>query len=142
MKFVKLTESAIIPERKTKKAAGYDLHADETVTIPPLGVAVVSTGIKTEGMPEDQFLDIRLRSSTSINRWVLLANGAGVVDADYEDTGLPIGFILFNRSTTVPVTIDKGERIAQGVILPYYTTSDEKKPTRKRTGGSGSTGTK
>jgi dUTP pyrophosphatase len=93
-------------------------------------------------MPEDKFLDIRLRSGTSIGRPLLLANGAGVVDADYEETGLPIGVILFNRSSDVTVMIEKGDRIAQGVILPYYTVDDEKKPTKKRTGGSGHTGSK
>lgn len=140
MKFVKLHEDAQLPVRATEKAAGYDFHAYETTTIPPLGIAVVPTGITFEGMADTQYLDMRIRSGTPIKRKVMLANGAGVVDADYE--GRDIGIILFNPSMSLPVTIDKGERIAQGLLLKYDVTDDEKKPTKKRTGGMGSTGTK
>jgi dUTP pyrophosphatase len=131
-----------MPERKTEKAAGYDFYAQATVSIPPNSVAVVPTGVQTDGMPEDQFLQISLRSGTSIQRPLLMANGVGIIDADYEDTGEDIGIILFNRSMSVPVTIEAGERIAQGVFLNYNTVEDEKKPTEKRTSGKGSTGSK
>lgn len=140
MKFVKLYEDAQLPQRQTEKAAGYDFHAYETITIPPCGIVVVPTGITFEGMATNQYLDMRIRSGTPIKRKVMLANGAGVVDSDYE--GKDIGVILFNPSMSLPVTIDKGERIAQGLLLKYDVIDDEKKPTRKRGGGFGSTGAK
>lgn len=137
MKWIKLNEEAVIPERKTENSAGYDFVAGETVQIPPLHAAIVPTHITFEGMEPDQFLMITLRSSVSVKRPLLMANGVGIVDSDYA--GNDIGVILFNRSVSVPVTIDKGERIAQGILLKYGKT-EEKKVTRKRSGGFGSTG--
>ena len=138
MKWVKLRDDAIIPTRATEHSAGYDFYAAETVRIMPGEVKVVPTGITFEGMEADEFLQLSLRSGVSIKRPFLVANGVGIVDSDYADQ--EIGIILFNRSQNIPAVVDKGERIAQGVILKYYTAEGEKKPTRKRTGGYGSTG--
>ena len=138
MKWVKLRDDAIIPTRATEHSAGYDFYAAETVRIMPGEVKIVPTGITFEGMQADEFLQLSLRSGVSIKRPFLLANGVGIVDSDYA--GNEIGIILFNRSQNVPAVVDKGERIAQGVILKYHTVAGEKKPTRKRTGGYGSTG--
>jgi dUTP pyrophosphatase len=136
MKFIKLTETAILPTRGTENSAGYDFCADETVRIQPGGVSIVKTGISFENMPSDQYLQLSLRSSISIKRPFLLANGIGVVDSDFSPN--EIGIILYNRSD-FPAVIDKGERIAQGILLKYYTEEETKKPTRKRTSGYGST---
>ena len=138
MKWVKLRDDAIIPTRATEHSAGYDFYAAETVRILPGEVKIVPTGITFEGMEADAFLQLSLRSGVSIKRPFLLANGVGIVDSDYA--GNEIGIILFNRSQNIPAVVDKGERIAQGVILKYHTVAGEKKPTRKRTGGYGSTG--
>lgn len=140
MKFIKLTEDAILPERKTENSAGYDFCANETVRIYPGEVVVVKTGITFEDMPEDMFLQLTLRSGTSIKRPFVMANGVGIIDSDYA--GNEIGIILYNRSMTIPAVVDKGERIAQGILLKYLTTEGEVKPTEKRTGGMGSTGIK
>ena len=136
MRFLQLTETAILPTRATIGSAGYDLHADETKAIPPHGSAIIKTGVGYEGMPEDMWLDLRLRSGTSAKRPVLLANGAGVLDSDFE--GREIGIILYNRSHNY-LTIDKGDKIAQMVYLKYYKIDDETKPTEVRVGGTGST---
>lgn len=138
MKWVKLRDDAIIPTRATEHSAGYDFYAAETVRIMPGEVKIVPTGITFEGMQADEFLQLSLRSSISIKRPFLLANGVGIVDSDYA--GNEIGIILFNRSQDIPAVVDKGEKIAQGVVLKYHTVTGEKKPTRKRTGGYGSTG--
>lgn len=138
MKWLKLRDDAIIPTRATEHSAGYDFYAAETVRIMPGEVKIVPTGITFEGMAPDEFLQLSLRSSISIKRPFLLANGVGIVDSDYA--GNEIGIILFNRSQNIPAVVDKGEKIAQGVILKYHTVAGEKKPTRKRTGGYGSTG--
>lgn len=139
MKFIKLNEDAILPERATQYSAGYDFYANETITIPPNDVAILKTGVTFEGLPTDSFIQMALRSSVSVNRPLLMANGIGVIDADYA--GYEIGAILYNRSNNIFVTIEKGERIAQGIIVKYGK-AEEKKVTTKRVGGTGSTGTR
>jgi dUTP pyrophosphatase len=140
--FKKVKEGAIRPKRATKGSAGYDFYALETVRINPMSVAIIPTGVATDGMKSSEVLILSLRSSVSVNRPVLMTSGVGVIDSDYEATGQDISIMLFNRHPNIPVTIEKGERIAQGVIYKYITVDDEKPPTAKRTGGTGSTGTK
>jgi dUTP pyrophosphatase len=138
VKFVKLSKTAKIPTRKTKFSAGYDFYADETITIPPLGVVVVPTNIGIEDMKTNQYLQVSLRSSSSIEIPVVMANGVGIIDADYP-SDQSIGCILFNRMPNMRVTIDKGMRIMQGVLLNYHTIDDEIPPTKERVAGYGST---
>lgn len=138
--FKPVVKGAIEPVRKTEKSAGYDFYANETITIMPLQKAKVGTGVTIVGMKPNEYMLMKLRSSVALNRPLILEGG--VIDADYEETGEQIHLILFNHSASFPVTIDKGERIAQGIVMEYKTTDKEKKPTQKRTGGIGSTGTK
>lgn len=137
MKWIKLTEDAIEPTRGTEDSAGYDFYANETVRVLPNQVVIVKTGISFEDMPKNGFIQLALRSSISIKRPFLMANGVGIIDADYA--GNEIGIILWNRGN-IPAVVDKGEKFAQGILLKYNTVSVEEKPTTKRKGGYGSTG--
>lgn len=138
MRWIKVQDDAILPERKTENAAGYDVYANEDVLINPNSVAIVKTGISFEDLPADMYIQLQLRSSIALMRPLLLANGVGIVDSDY--TGHEIGIMLFNRSMSVPCVVDKNERLAQAIILKYHTTDDEHTVTTKRKGGYGSTG--
>ena len=143
MEWIKLTEDAIEPTRATENSAGYDFYANETVRIPPLHVVAVKTGIGFTGMPSDGYLSMSLRSSISMLRPFIMPNAPAIIDADYdakEDPEKEIHIIIWNRSATVPAVVDKGEKIAQGILQKYYTVAGEDKPTKKRTGGLGSTG--
>lgn len=137
MKWIKLDKEAIEPTRGTEDSAGYDFYANESVRLLPNEVKVVKTGISFENMPKNGFIQLALRSSISIKRPFLMANGVGIIDADYA--GNEIGIILYNRGT-IPAVVDKGEKFAQGILLKYNTVSEEEKPTTKRKGGYGSTG--
>lgn len=136
MKWIKLTDDAIEPTRGTIKSAGYDFYANEDVRLLPGETKIVKTGITFEGMPKNGFIQLSLRSSISIKRPFLMANGVGIIDADYA--GNEIGVILFNRGN-IPAVVDKGEKIAQGILLKYNTVTEEIIPTEERTGGYGST---
>jgi dUTP pyrophosphatase len=67
-------------------------------------------------------------------RGLAVANGPGIIDADYADT---IKVLLHNR-TQGDWVIEKGERIAQLVFVEYKTGVDA--PQDERVGGLGSTG--
>lgn len=130
--------NGVLPERKTKHSAGYDLAVVEGGVIPPHSTKIFNTGIKA-CMEGDEVLLIFVRSSIGIKRGITLANGTGVIDSDYynnEDNEGHIMLALYNN-TDEDVTIDDGEYVAQGVFVNYLCTGDT--VVKERKGGIGST---
>jgi dUTP pyrophosphatase len=129
-----------MPLRKTEFSAGYDIFANASVIIEPLGVAFVTTGLKAY-MPSDEYLALHIRSGIATKRGLMLINSTGIVDSDYynnEDNEGHIQFAFFN-TRNYPVKIEAGERIGQGIFCKYFT-ADGDIPGGKRTGGFNSTG--
>ncbi len=118
-------------------SAGADVSANETVTIYPGKTVLVGTGFKlTEKHELNGFVFMLfIRSSLAFKRGLALANGVGVIDADYKDE---VKVMLTNHGLT-PVTINKGERIAQIVPMAYYRGFFDIEG-HERKGGFGSTG--
>ena len=133
------TPQAAVPAYQTAGSAGFDLAASEDVTIAPGQVALVPTGLVI-AVPPGHFLGIFARSSTPLKRGLLVANGVGVVDADYcgPDDEVKVQVLNF---TAAPVTVRAGDRIAQGVVMPFvraqFAEAEASGPSR---GGFGSTG--
>ena len=100
---------------------------------------LVPTGVKCK-MPRCCYLQISVRSSLPLKHWLILANGVGIIDADYYDADGEICFQLINLSP-FPILIKKGECFGQGVVLPYITDKNDS-VNAKRTGGFGSTDVK
>ena len=84
MKIKKLNPNAILPSYATQGAAGLDLSAllDEPLTIPPLGRAVIRTGIAVS-VPRGTVGLIYARSGLAVKHGLTLSNGVGVIDSDY-----------------------------------------------------------
>lgn len=132
------------PEYKTPGAAGFDIASNEYVTILPSETVLVGTGLHFVLM-EGHEAQIRLRSSWAL-RGLLIPNAPGTIDEDYRGE---IKVILHNL-TPLPVSIRRGDRIAQVVCAVNYRPkihimdSDEwNSPTNKTLrgeGGFGSTG--
>lgn len=103
---------------------------------------LVSTGVKCY-MEPDIFLQLSVRSSGPLKHWILEANSVGIIDADYADNEDNEGEIFFQLINLSPfdILIKKGEKIGQGILIPYLTTDDDE-ATGKRTGGFGSTSSK
>lgn len=99
---------------------------------------LVPTGIKAY-MQTDEFLQLANRSSNPLKRFLLLANGVGVIDADYYNNPDNEGQIMFQfvNFGVTDVTIKKGERIGQGIFLPFLK-ADQDETMSTRTGGFGS----
>ena len=132
--------SVPLPRYETPGSAGFDLAASADVTIEPGAIALVPTGLVI-GVPPGHLLGIFARSSTPLKKGLMVANGVGVVDSDYcgPDDEVKIQVLNF---TSAPVTVRRGDRIAQGLILPFVRAewkegADASGPTR---GGFGSTG--
>lgn len=129
-----------LPMRKTVDSAGYDIEAAETVMIQPKCLVVVKTGLKAF-MGYDEYLAIHIRSSLAFKRHLMLVNSTGIIDSDYynnEDNEGHIMIGLYNFGEQV-VTIEKGERIAQGIFSKYLITNEDN-ASGIRSGGIGSTG--
>lgn len=131
----------VLPKRKTAKSAGYDFVLPCDVRLNPRSVsAIIPTNVKAF-MPDDEVLMLYIRSSIGIKHHVTLANGTGIIDADYfsnPDNDGNIGICLQNNSDEI-VSFKKGERIMQGVFVKYAVCdSDDTNEVRK--GGFGSTG--
>jgi dUTP pyrophosphatase len=105
-----------LPRYETPGAAGFDLAANVDMTVAPGEVALVPTGLVIE-VPAGHFLGVFARSSTPLKRGLMVANGVGVVDPDYCGPKDEIKIEVFNF-TTAPVVIRRGDRLAQGVIIP------------------------
>lgn len=133
-----------IPKRKTNHSAGYDLAVLEGATIKPGETVHFMTNIKVYMMKDELFI-INVRSSTGFKKKLRLVNTQGWIDSDFycnPDNDGNIGIGLYNPNP-YPVTVEDGERVAQGVFVKYLVKdndADDEKEERK--GGIGSTGRK
>lgn len=141
IKFKKLKESAIVPTRGSKSAAGYDLYAclDNGLMIPPHTTVPVGTGLAME-IQEGYFGAIVARSGIATKRGLRPANCIGVIDSDYRGEFI----VALHNDTDVAQVIEKNERIAQLVIMQQFSVdfieTDKLSETERNTGGFGSSG--
>ena len=129
-----------LPMYATAESAGFDLSAAADLTVAPGQIALVPTGIVIE-VPSGYFLGIFARSSTPLKRGLLVANGVGIIDPDYSGPDDEVRIQVLNI-TSSEVTVKRGDRLAQGIVLPApRVTWDETTVLREETrGGFGSTG--
>ena len=137
----RLDPAVPMPAYQTAGSAGFDLAANADVTVQPGEVTLVPTGLVIE-VPKGHFLAIIARSSTPLKRGLVVPNGVGVVDSDYCGPRDEIRIEVLNF-TAAPVEIKRGDRLAQGIVMPFvraeWEDADAPATTTSR-GGFGSTG--
>jgi dUTP pyrophosphatase len=116
LKIKRLDAGVGLPEAATGRAAGFDLASAVDIEIPPRSIRLVGTGLVI-AVPEGYFLGIFARSSTPLKRGLMVANGVGVIDADYCGPADEIKIQLLNFTDST-VQVKRGDRLAQGVVLP------------------------
>ena len=132
-----------LPNYETIASAGMDLRANlsESITLKPLGRAIVKTGLFIE-LPIGYEAQVRPRSGLAAKNGITVLNAPGTVDADYRGE---IGVILVNLSNE-DFVIQNGERIAQLIIAKHeraeWIEVQELTETSRGEGGFGSTGVK
>lgn len=128
-----------LPERQTTHSAGYDLATCENLKINPGEVVLVKTGLKVE-LPDEEVLLVFPRSSLGIKKGLTMANNVGVIDADYYNNPNNEGHIMIplRNFGDKEVTLEKGERVAQGIFVKYLKTTNDKNDANERSGGFGS----
>lgn len=131
------------PAYATDGSAAMDLRAciEEPVALQAGGRTLVKTGIAINMMDPGLVAIVASRSGLSLKHGVRVAQGIGVIDADYHGE---IGVILANDGEET-YTVQPGERIAQLLFQPVIQVAlqyvDEfSTETGRGTGGFGSTG--
>ena len=128
-----------LPEYKTEGAVAFDFYARVPITILPKGVVRVPLNVALE-LPEGYMLMMAARSSLH-KKGLIFANGVGIGDRDFCGNNDEYHAALYNFSDN-PVSIERGERIAQGIIKKYDKADWEEVDDlgNKNRGGFGSTG--
>ena len=140
MRIHRLDPAVPLPSYQTAGAAGFDLAASAEVTIAPGAIVLIPTGLVVE-VPQGHFLGIFARSSTPLKKGLIVANGVGVLDSDYCGPTDELKIQVMNV-TQREVTVLNGDRIAQGIVMPYVRVEieDGTGATAASRGGFGSTG--
>jgi len=102
-----------LPSYQSDGSSGLDLHAavNKDLTLEPGDIKLIPTGLSIS-LPEGYEAQIRPRSGLALKYGLGFVNAPGTIDADYRGE---IGIIATNWGKK-PLTIKRGERIAQMVI--------------------------
>ena len=129
------------PVRADDGSAGYDFFACEDKMLEPGEQHVFWTNVKAY-MLKDEVLMVYPRSSLGTKAGVVLSNTVGVIDSSYysnPDNDGNIGICLKNTGK-IPVLIQYGDRIAQGVFQKYLVADNDNILNPERLGGFGKSG--
>lgn len=145
LKIQQLNPRAILPRYATKGAACLDLHAvvDNEVgaeAVPPGQAITFKTGLAFE-VPAGHAMMVYSRSGHGFKHGVRLANGTGVIDADYRGEVM----VRLRNDGAEPLVVEHGDRIAQAMVIQIPVINeievvDELSSTDRGAGGFGSTG--
>lgn len=141
IKIKRFDKSLPLPKYQTAGAAALDLLAREGAEILAGQTKIVPVNIAIE-LPPHYFALVAARSSLH-KKGLTLANGIGIGDSDYRGDHDEYHVALLNFSQQ-SVTVEKGERLAQLIILPrpeieWIEVDSLENPSR---GGFGTTGQK
>ena len=125
-------------KRATDGSAGFDLRVGEDAILAPGEHELVSTGTRV-AIPDGHVGFVFVRSSLGAKYGIALRNGTGVIDSDYRGE---IALSLVNNGTDA-ICLDRGERVAQLVVVPFHGDAERVGTldvTERGEGGFGSTG--
>jgi len=134
-------EGLPLPHYATRDSAGCDLRAAvvEPLVLAPGQRFPVPTGLRI-AIPHGFEGQVRPRSGLALKKGVTVPNSPGTIDSDYRGE---LHVLLINLSAE-PVTIERGERVAQLVVAPVvqvdWEVASSLDDTDRGDGGFGSTG--
>jgi dUTP pyrophosphatase len=132
-----------LPAYQSAGAAGFDIcaavAADKPVTLAAGERALIPSGFSI-AVPDGFELQVRPRSGLAMRHGVTVLNAPGTVDSDYRGEVM----VLLVNLGGEPFRIERGERIAQGILAPVaraeLVEAETLPDTMRGTGGFGSTG--
>lgn len=129
-----------LPSYAYEGDAGLDLRSNEDVVLAPLERRLVGTGLAV-AIPEGYAGFVQPRSGMALRRGLSMANTPGLIDSHYRGE---LKVCAVNLDLETPISIERGERIAQLVIQRVPAVSlvevEDLDETDRGTGGFGSSG--
>jgi dUTP pyrophosphatase len=140
IKIKRIDKTLPLPQYATSGSVCFDLLARDDMVIESKSVALIPTNIIIETPPGYMFIVVP-RSSTPKKKGLLIPHGIGVIDQDYSGPEDEVLFQVYNF-TDKPVSVSKGDRLAQGCFVPVERVEFDEVETisEKSRGGVGSTG--
>jgi len=140
-KEITIHEETQLPIRSDSRSAGFDFFCPIDVLLHPGEKKLIFTNVKAY-MQDGEMLQMFPRSSMGIKKGLMLSNTVGIIDASYyenESNDGNIGLPLLNTSGK-GLEIKRGERICQGIFVPYLIADEDTVLHAERKGGFGSSG--
>lgn len=129
-----------LPENAYAGDAAVDLRSTIACTLKPFERKLVPTGIAIE-LPDGYAALVVPRSGLAIKNGITIVNAPGLIDANYRGE---IKAILMNSDPSEEFRIERGDRIAQLMIVPIaqprFEAVDSLSDTERGEGGFGSSG--
>ena len=131
-----------LPEYATVASAGLDLRAalDQPLTLAAGETALVPSGLAIHLGDPGLCAMVLPRSGLGHKHGIVLGNGTGLIDADYQG---PLMISLWNRGREA-FTMQPGDRVAQLVVMPIVRATlrvvEEFEGSERGAGGFGHTG--
>ena len=153
-------DNITLPERKTKRACGYDFVTPFDFSLSPGSAVVIPTGIRADILIDEWGL-VMMPKSRNFRSGIRMSNTLGLIDPDYYDSSneghilialeMPLNQIDDQPQTTLfgnrlgkrrlPVHYHAGDAFIQGCLFPVgLAVGDELVKKEDRDGGYGSTG--
>ncbi len=111
----RIDKSLPLPVYETAGSVGFDLIARESLTVEPGKIELIPGNVIIE-VPQGYMLAVASRSSTPKKKGLTPPHGFGIIDHDYCGPTDEVKIQVYNFSD-VAVTIERGEKIAQGVFV-------------------------
>lgn len=127
-----------LPVRATSGSAGYDFKSPITFKLKPGSTIKIPTGIRVK-IDDGWVLKCYPRSGLGFKYKMRMANVVPIIDSDYyySDNEGHI-FLKLSNEGEKDISINSGDKIIQGVFVPYGITYDDC-VNKTRNGGFGST---
>lgn len=141
VKIKRIDTTLPLPTYQTPGSVAFDLCARLSIEVPPWTPTIIPANVII-AVPDGYMLLLASRSSTPLKKHLMVANGIGVIDQDYHGDRDEIGVQVINFSKKI-VTVEKGERIAQAMLVQIAKVVEFEEVARiskKSRGGFGSTG--
>ena len=135
----KIYDSIQLPIRATSGSAGYDFKSPITFILKPGQTIKIPTGIRVK-IDDGWVLKCYPRSGLGFKYRLRMANVVPIIDSDYfySDNEGHI-FLKLSNEGEKDIFINSGDKIIQGIFVPYGITYDDC-VNKTRNGGVGSTG--
>jgi dUTP pyrophosphatase len=137
---VLVSEGGSAPGYALPGDAGADLALAEDVELAPFQRALVRTGVAV-AIPDGYAAFVHPRSGLAHRLGLSLVNAPGTIDAGYRGE---IKVNLINLDPTTPLTLRRGDRVAQLVVQPVvrarFVPVETLPDSARGSGGHGSTG--